>query len=304
MNENYDAFDRWLAACVDAIRTSPEPILDVDLRTGKAARSDAFFSKRHGSHEAPFVEANQLGSHNTSVCLPAEAVRILETFSCEQVLFKKGTAWQFLHPGALDLYTGRGGVARALLRGGCPWVVTFEFTRSACEDVLNKLNAKKILRLIVLRAVEVCGSALVCRSFSAAITPPVRSSRYPRGLPSMSAAMRVKVKEGNAMADFNAEVHFACEAVVPPVLYWTENPDAGFLWHRKGYSKFRDPASRDTTCGLTIAFGTPWRKRTRVALNIPKLRGLRHLCTCEKPHVQLRGQHPTLKRPWTSVAEP
>ena len=244
MNESFQAFDRWLAACVDAIKAAPEPLPDVDLRTGKAARSDAFFSKRRGLLEDATTTAEQSAFYAGSGCLPAEAVQILETFSSEQVLFRKGTARQFLHPGALDLYTGRGGVARALLRGGCPWVVTFEFTRSASEDVLSKVNMEKILRLIGLRAVEVCGSALVCRSFSAAITPPVRSSRYPRGLPSMSSAMREKVKEGNKMADFNAEVHSTCEALEPPVLYWTENPDAGFLWRQRGYSKFRDPAGR------------------------------------------------------------
>ena len=61
---------------------------------------------------------------------------------------------------------------------------------------------------------------------------------------------------------------------------------------KKILRQFRDPASRDTMRVDYCRFGTPWRKRTRVALNIPKLRGLRRLCACEKPHVQLRGQHP------------
>eukprot|EP00435_Cladocopium_sp_Y103_P055244 s81_g18.t1 len=232
-----------------------------------------------------------------------EAVAILKTFDAKQVLFGKGVT-EFLHPGALDLYTGKGGVARALSRSRCPWVVTFEITRHSSEDVLAADNRRKILRLIQLGAVKAVGSALVCKSFSAAVTPPVRSLQYPRGVPWASAAMKQKIAEGNAMSDFNHEVHVECEEAEPVVFYWTENPDSSYLWRQRKYRKFRDPAGADVCRVDFCRFGTPWRKRTRIATHVPKLKGLRMLCCCTRPHHVLRGQHPTLKRPWTAVAQP
>eukprot|EP00435_Cladocopium_sp_Y103_P024002 s4132_g5.t2 len=232
-----------------------------------------------------------------------EAVAILKTFDARQVLFGDGIS-EFRHPGALDLYSGRGGVARALSKSRCPWVVTFEITRHPSEDVLSAENRAKILRLISLGAVKAVGSALVCKSFSAAVTPPVRSLQYPRGVPWASAAMKQKIAEGNAMSDFNHEVHQECEGAVPVVFYWTENPDSSFLWRQRKYRKFRDPGGADVCRVDFCRFGTPWRKRTRIVTNVPKLKGLRMLCTCTKPHHVLRGQHPTLKRPWTAVAQP
>ena len=99
------------------------------------------------------ASANELGD------LDPEAVEILESFSKEQVLFAKGVS-NFLAAGALDLYTGVGGVARYLVRNGAPWALCFEISRSADEDVLDPKNQQKILRLIVLKAVKVVGSAL------------------------------------------------------------------------------------------------------------------------------------------------
>ena len=152
-------------------------------------------------------------------------------------------------------------------------------------------------------AIKAVGSALVCRSFSAAVTPPVRTRRYPRGVPWASSSMREKIAEGNAMSDFDCKVRAECEAAEPVVFYWTENPDSSFLWQLPKFREFRDPAS-GAVCRVDFCrFGTPWRKRTRLATNVPKLGGLRMLCCCTRPHQTLRGQHPTLKKPWTAVAQ-
>jgi hypothetical protein len=34
------------------------------------------------------------------------------------------------------------------------------------------------------------------------------------------------------------------------------------------------------------------------------LAGVRMMCKCKKPHIQLRGMHPHKKIPWTLVAQP
>ena len=241
--------------------------------------------------------------HGEASVLCAEALEILRTFDAKQVFFRKGIA-DFLEAGALDLYSGTGGVVKSLQRGDCPWVVSFEIKRSSSEDVLSKTNQYKIVRLIQLGAVKLVGSALVCRSFSPAVTPPVRSARYPRGVPWASSAMREKISEGNAMSDFDCEVRAACDEQEPPVFFWTENPDTSFLWRMPKNRRFRRPGSKNLCRVDFCRFGTPWRKRTRLATNVPKLRGLRVFCTCSRPHQTLRGQHPTLKKPWTAVAQP
>ena len=97
------------------------------------------------------------------------------------------------------------------------------------------------------------------------------------------------------MADFQIELVLVCEQNQPPTFFWFENPD-----HKRWSSPSSDELCRVDFC----RFGKAWRKRTRVATNIEGLRGLRMLCTCSQAHVQLRGQHPTLKMPWTAVAQP
>lgn len=236
-------------------------------------------------------------------CLHPVAVEILGSFDPKQVLFGKGCTG-FYEAGCLDLYSGVAGVARALARGGCPWVVTFELSRAEEENVLLPENKRKIVTLIELKAVKAVGSALVCRSFSVAITPPIRTPRFPRGVPWASRNAKVKLAEGNAMSDFDGEIHRLCEKSDPIVFFWTENPDASFLWRQRSHRKFRDPNSEHVCRVDYCRFGTAWRKRTRVATNLPKLKGFRMLCQCCLPHVPLRGQHPTLKKPWTAVAQP
>ena len=230
-----------------------------------------------GDGDGGLCPGDRLHGQEGQLC--AEALELLGSFDEKQFLFPNAEKRSFTVPGALDLYSGRAGVAKALVAGGCPWVLTFEITRSSKEDLLLPENQQKVLRLIVLRAVRCVGSALVCKSFSVAMTPPVRSSQFPRGVPWMSAAMKEKVREGNAMSDFNAEVHVLCfesveETPEEVVYFWTENPDSSFLWRQRKYRRFRRPESLDLFRCDFCRFGTGWRKRTRVATNIPGLKGL------------------------------
>jgi len=294
-------FDAWMNKA-ELLRTPdaafPPECQPLDLRTGRRVRTEAWARPGVPDDARPAVAAD-------CCLLCEEAVSILQSFSEKQVWWPKGSQRKFLVAGALDLYTGVGAVARALLRGGCPWVVTFEIGRGADQDLLDKGNQQKVLLLIQLKAVKVCGSALVCRSFSRAITPPVRCSQFPRGKPDVSFSMREKLMEGNHMADFQAEVHEACEMAEPIVFFWCENPDSSFLWKQLKFQKFASPHSPHVFRADYCRFGAPWRKRTRVGTNLPKLCGLRMLCKCvEKTHLKLRGQHPTLRIPWTLVAQP
>ena len=255
--------------CRDGVATKPvivrpanKPVASQDVGTTKPL-TFGFAKESVGSEDV------NVQPQGVTLCI--EARRILQTFSDEQVWWPKDSSKQFLTPGALDLFTGKGGVAKALLRSGCPFVVTFEWKRSAAENLLFTDNRQKILRLIELRAVLVVGLAVICASFSVAITPPVRTSRFPRGVPWASQSMRSKIKDGNSHSDFAADVVTSCEAA--DVDFWFENPDTSFIWRQKRLSQFRDPGSHRILRVDYCRFGAPWRKRTRVATSIKSLMG-------------------------------
>ena len=320
---DFGMFDEWLAEMTAHVSGAAdvhdfsalgykEPL---SLSTAKRNRSQQWKLKKNmkgpASSSLPQPEVFDepqfsfpAGSHGEEpACeLCTEAVSILLTFSEEQVLWPRGSSRKFIRPGAIDMFSGVGGVARRLVDLGCPFVVGFEWKRSAEENLLWQTNQTKILRLIHLRAVEVVGSAMICQSFSRAVTPCMRSARFPRGVPWMSEAMKCKVSDGNAHSDFAADVISACEE--EELIFWLENPDTSFVWEQRRFRKFRSPKSQHVLRVDYCRFGTPWRKRTRVATNCKALAGLRCFCTCSQSHVTLRGMHPTLRKPWTAVAEP
>ena len=264
-------------------------------RTAKSSGAAASLVESGGSAHFGVDEASE-----TSLTL--EALEVLRSFSPEQIVWPKGSSKWFLSPGAVDLFTGEGGVAKELVRRGCPFVVTFEWCRSVREDLLDEGNRDKVRLLVRHRAVLLLGSAVICSSFSIAITPPIRSKRFVRGVPWMKPSFKQKVKEGNSHSDFMAELLFLAEE--HHVHFWMENPDSSFIWKMKGFKRYLEPSSSWTFRTDFCRHGTPWRKRTKVATSLPSLRGLRMLCKCLTPHLPLRGMHPHLRVPWTKVAEP
>ena len=146
------------------------------------------------------------------------------------------------------------------------------------------------------------GIALICCSCSIAVTPAVRSTRFPRGVPGMTARMRQTVKEGNSHAEFVAYILEICVELC--ICFWLENPDTSWLWRQKLYAKYRSSASYDLFRFSFCRFGTAWRKNTRIATDIPGLKGLRLGCICDKGHNPLRGYSSVHKISWTAVAEP
>lgn len=307
----FDAFDSWLAEVFETAGLEPMEVdfselgyrAPVVLATSKSERSKKHFSSLK---VVPKVEEEKLLS-NTSIQKPVstltqDVVAMLETVSGVQVWWKAGVDHSFCQPGALDLYTGRGGVAKALLKHNCPFVITYEWKRSSKENLLDRDLQLFILALVRGKAFRVAGAAIICVSFTRAITPAVRSSRYPRGMPTMRRTMKQRVHEGNVRSDFVAELICVCEEV--GAIFWVENPDTSFLWLQRGYKRFKSPSSPWVFRTDYCRYGTSWRKRTRVATSSRSLCGLRMLCTCRQPRTVLRGMHPTRKVAWTAVAEP
>eukprot|EP00439_Symbiodinium_sp_Y106_P042431 s1427_g5.t1 len=137
-----------------------------------------------------------------------------------------------------------------------------------------------------------------CCSFSSAVTPRARSSRFPRGLPWLSGA---KVLEGNSHADWCRKLIGLCEKA--NVSWWLEQPDTSMMWRLREFRRFRAPDSGRVCRADFCYFGTAWRKRTRVACS-NELAGRRHFCRCLAPHVVLRGRKPVTNESWTAVAQP
>ena len=228
------------------------------------------------------------------------AVELLESLPENQFFFGPNFKG-FCEPGGLDLFSGNYGVARQMCQLGCPWVLTYEWNRSASEDLLQDGVRKKITEMMGLGCFYTMGAAPICSSFSVAITPPVRSKTYPRGLPGVRASMRLKLQQGNSHNDYVKDLVELAE--LHGVYYFIENPDTSWWWRQKRWSRWRNSSSNECFRVCFCRFGCAWKKPTRVATNTC-LAGKKMWCTCRKAHLQLRGTHPTRRIPWTLVAQP
>lgn len=236
---------------------------------------------------------------STSLC--DEAISILKKFDIKQ-FFGVDSFQQLTGPGALDLYSGNFAVCKQMIKHGAPWVLSVEIKRSPRENLLDASLQQDLLRLVELGVFQTVGMAPVCSSFSRAITPMVRSRRWPRGCPWVKGDMLRKIQEGNQHSDFCSAVITACCATGTD--FWCENPDTSFLWQQRGLKQFLKPDSKKTFRCSFCRFGTRWKKNTKFATSLP-IAGLRMMCKCGKrPHQVLRGYSRLHGRSWTSVAEP
>ena len=302
----FSGFDRWFGQQeLRAGLSVQEDFTDLGYKPPLCLRPKRRPARGHEAASPPVCHPEPIRAEDdeaSETSLTLEALEVLRSFAPEQIVWPKGSKKMFISPGAIDLFTGEGGVAKELVRRGCPFVVTFEWCRSVREDLLDEANREKIRLLLTHRAVLLIGSAVICSSFSIAITPPIRSKRFVRGVPWMKPSFKQKVREGNSHSDYMAELLGLAEE--HHVYFWMENPDSSFIWKMKGFKRFLPPCSSWTFRTDFCRHGTSWRKRTRVATSLPSLRGLRMLCKCGSLHLPLRGMHPQLRIPWTKVAEP
>ena len=192
--------------------------------------------------------------------------RLFKPFPAKQ-FFSNDTCSCFEVPSVLDLYSGNCAVAKQLVKHGAPWVFTFDWKRGCEEDLLNEELTEELFSFAEQEVFSAFGMAPICASMSRAITPPVRSRRWPKGVPHMPGSMKQKVKEGNIHAQFCLSLIML--AIANRWAFWCENPDKSFIWLQRGWQDFLLPSSLDV-------FRLSWRKDTRVATNTA-LAGLRML---------------------------
>ena len=244
----------------------------------------------------PFEDGMPKGQDDNSS--KEAGVKLLESFPLSQFVYE-GRRPDFSKPGAIDLFSGCRGVAKAM--AGAPWVLTFDIGHSVAEDLLDEAVRAKIRALVKSGMVRSVSMAPICASFSKAVAPPVRSNRYPRGKPGLSKSMGKKVSQGNSHASFCIELVELCRQL--HLSFFLENPDGSWMWKQRGFADFDDPASLHVFRLCFCRFGTPWRKATRIATST-RLRGLRMMCKCRRKHFHLRGFSQMHKKMWTQVAEP
>ena len=93
-------------------------------------RSDPLQREKHVAHVPP--------SGREGFCCPFgdAALDVLRSFKKSQFVVKEGEP-DFTKAGALDLFSGRCGVARQMVKLGVPWVLTFDWKRCPSEDLLD-----------------------------------------------------------------------------------------------------------------------------------------------------------------------
>ncbi|CAE7267590.1 unnamed protein product [Symbiodinium microadriaticum] len=222
--------------------------------------------------------------------VPASAQDRLRAFPLRQFVCGKAPL-DLSRPGALDLFSGVGGVARGLARHGCPWVLTF-------EDLSGIPLQRALLDLVREGAFCVVGGSPPCASFSRAAAPPLRSAASPEGVPHLAPASFAKVCRDNRWCVWLHELKVVVEA--SGVLFWFENPDLSFWWRMPGWEAAADPRSDACFRVDRCLCGCPWRKRTRIATN-SCLAGARMLCSA-RGHRKLRGYSKAHRKPWTLVS--
>ena len=202
--------------------------------------------------------------------------------------------------GFLDLYTGKGGVAKFVSKNYGVWVLSFEIDHHPSEDLLLESTRQLVLDLLDADVFLGAGMAPECSSFSRAVTPAVRSRDEPAGLKNISLNMQRKVAVGNSHAQFVLVVLERCRSL--HIIYWCENPDSSFLFLQKAW--LASGISLPHRCYRfdMCRYATPWRKRTRIVTNT-ELAGVRELCLRDHQHLALRGRSSAHQLSWTRVAQ-
>ena len=253
----------------------------------KEARSRPAFV---ASAAAGVATCSPAGSSGTCV-LPEDSTSLLESLPVRFFRSRSRTP-DLCRPGALSLWPGRGGVARELLRQGCPWVLVLEPSQFPSAKAL-------LLQLTERGAFQAVFATPPGSSFSRARQPVLRKPTCVHGLKLRDPWQVEKVEKESALNAWVAELRICCQG--SRVGYAVECPDTSLWWSMPGWEAER-PASSESVWRLDFCrFGTPWRKRTRVATNTA-LRGARFLC-CKKDHFRLFGFSKVHQKPWTTVAD-
>ena len=279
----------------------------LNIETGEKADEDGFDTEQHC---APLTQlaGDRISEDFIGVFgkLNADDAALVNEFLSKlekaQIHRKSACPWPPLRPGYLDLFSGTKGVAKSWVEFDFGWAITVELDDGPQQDLLDPHLQHELETMLRIGLFFGFGAALVCSSFSVAVTPPVRTRDFPEGKPDVSERMAVKIREGNAFGTFVLRLLIlACKFGLG---CWVENPDLSWLFRQPAWLKLQ---SEETSLGLwrfdMCRFGRKWRKRTRVLMNLC-LKGTSTFCKGCSYHLQLRGRSAFHGKSWTLVAQP
>ncbi|CAE8619937.1 unnamed protein product [Polarella glacialis] len=267
--------------------------------SGGAASLDDYSEGRRSAHP------------KQSVCplvLSPAAIALLATLPESRFLRpgRRDPHWRPTMPGFFDFYSGPRGAAKALRMKGAPWVLTFDFLVGPDQDLLDRETRVFLEACVDAGAFSWIGAAPNCASFSTAVTPPVRTPTYPRGVPWMTSSMKVKVRDGNSHS------HWLCSLLLRAhrlgIPFWVTNLDGSGLWRQRAWQRLAKRLGAGLFRFEFCRMGPRWRKRTR-KLTTTELRDNTRLCGQDETtrccqHLVLRGRCAARNLPWTKGAEP
>ena len=230
-----------------------------------------------------------------------EVKDVLLSFSKDQFIFGEGHSWPPSQPGFLDLFSGKKGFARACVKFGCPWVLTFDFKDGPHCDLLD-FDLRKKIEFLVTRGVFCHVSAAPSSgSFSRAIGAAVRSRAEPQGIRPVPAGMAEEIRTGNSHSFWLAFIIQLCIGL--KIHFWVSNPDGSYFWTQPEWKQVGAHILENCYRVDFCAFNTPWRKRTRFFTS-GSLRGVKRLCNGKHAHLLLRGKDKKSGMSLTQVAAP
>ena len=216
----------------------------------------------------------------------------------------------------LDLFSGSGGVGRALRQQGFR-VYEYDIANGSQYDLTSPKNLHNILTAI--RSGQVLGVMLAtpCTSFSVARdrTCVIRDALHPWGLPreQLCDTDYKKIQVGNACARASLQIAHACVAYNVPWII--ENPHSSKLWWVPEFEALACLPSSQVRIVDFCAYRRPWRKRTRFLFGQVDPQDLdrflpRRCCEVHGrcsfrsgKHFNLTGSGPN-NIPWTLIAQP
>eukprot|EP00438_Fugacium_kawagutii_P000561 Skav206449 [mRNA] locus=scaffold230:22037:24193:- [translate_table: standard] len=234
--------------------------------------------------------------------LTKAAKEMLCAFPRGQVVLRKDSLWPPEEPGYLDLFSGEKGVARAMVEAADVWVLCFDIEDGASQDLSDPELRARLAAMVTAGCFLGVGGGPVCRTFSMAVRPPVRSKTEPYGKAEVSEKMRAKLIEGNDMALWI--IGFLVLSLRAGLGAWVENPGSSWFFRLPEFLKLVSEFPEFGAWTVDYCrFGTKWRKRTKF-YNNSCLRGLKTLCQGGHVHQHLKGRSRTHRKSWTLVAQP
>ena len=239
----------------------------------------------------PKAQANESsGSHDPNLKAQAMPDRWSQLPNCPDDMRSHG-------PFFLEIFAGKAGITEAVALQGTPVLPPIDIEVSAMVvepfDVVDLDRWQKVVSYATARLIFFAHCGTPCNTYSSARQddggpPPLRSSEWPMGLPTLS--------EFNAALVFLGNVFLFKSVELCSLVFWAggdfsiENPLLSLLFLTDSMQQL----SRDTRA-LALdfdqcAFGAPSRKPTRLLCSTELLHDVQVACPGGHKHIKLKGK--------------